>query len=210
MTEQYKLSEGWRWVRLGKVLATIESGSRPKGGVFEIKDGFPSIGAEHLNFSGGFNFDNMRFIPNEFYQEMKRGKIQRYDVLVVKDGATTGKTSFVSKDFPYEKDGINEHVFRLRGKEDELMQEFLFWFLYSSIGQSQIQQEFHGSAQGGINQKFVNGVLIPLPPLENQHRIANYLKEKMAEVEKLRIAIEKQLESIKDLPQAYLKGVSGG
>ncbi|MEO0166030.1 MAG: restriction endonuclease subunit S [candidate division WOR-3 bacterium] len=207
LREVFESEEAKKWEkrRLGEVLSIIESGSRPKGGVQEVKEGIISIGAEHLNSYGGFNFANVRFIPNAFYQTMKRGKIQKGDVLIVKDGATTGKTSIVDDDFPYKEASINEHVFRLRGKENLLTQQFLFWFLYSPQGQFQIQQEFHGSAQGGINQKFIYGVRIPLPPLPTQQRIANYLKEKMSEVEKLRQAVERQLETINALPQAYLR-----
>ena len=194
----------WERKRLGEVLSVLETGSRPKGVVFEIKEGIPSIGAEHLNSLGGFNLNNIRFIPEEFYQTMKRGQIQKKDVLVVKDGATTGKVSFVDDNFPCGKAAINEHVFRLRGKTF-LNQEFPFWFLYSPAGQSQIQQEFHGSAQGGINQKFVDGISIPLPSVPVQQRIASDLKEKMVEVEKLRTSIEKQLEAISVLPHAILR-----
>lgn len=207
LREVFESEEAKKWERkrLGDVLSIIESGGRPKGGVYDIKEGVISIGAEHLNLYGGFNFTNARFIPKEFYQTMKRGKIQKEDVLIVKDGATTGKTSIIDDNFPYEEAAVNEHVFILRAKENILSQKFLFWFLYSPWGQFQIQQEFHGSAQGGINQKFINRVIIPLPPLTTQHRIANYVKQKMAEVDKLKQAIEKQLEIINALPQSYLR-----
>jgi type I restriction enzyme S subunit len=46
---------------------------------------------------------------------------------------------------------------------------------------------------------------IPVPHLKIQHQIASYLQEKMAYVEKLRTAIEKQLETINALPQAILR-----
>lgn len=196
-------SKKWERKRLGEVLEVIESGSRPKGGVLKITEGIPSIGAEHLNSFGGFNFSNIRFIPEDFYQEMKRGKIKKNDVLVVKDGATTGKVSFVRDNFPYNHSSINEHVFILRGKVF-LVQEFLFWFLYSTLGQRQIMQEFHGAAQGGINQQFVNGVYLSIPNIDIQQRIVFKLQEKMLEVEKLRNSIEKQLEAINALPQAIL------
>lgn len=186
-------------------LNILESGSRPKGGVFEFKKGIPPIGAEHLNSFGGFYLNNIRFIPIEFYQTMKRGKTQKKDVLVVKDGPTTGKVSIVGDTFTYENTAINEHVFRLRGEHSLLDQEFLFWFLYLTMCQSQIQQEFHGSAQGGIDQIFVDGISIPIPDLHTQQRIAPELKEKMTEVKKLRTFIEKQLEAINGLPQAILR-----
>lgn len=194
----------WERKRLKEVLEIIESGSRPKGGVYEIKEGIPSIGAEHLNSFGGFNFDNVRFIPKEFYQGMTKGKIQKGDVLIVKDGATTGKVSFVGDDFPYAYAAVNEHVFKLRAK-GVLEQEFLFWFLYSPTGQIQIQQEFHGAAQGGINQQFVNGVYIYIPPLTEQRRIVSELKKRMTQVENLQSAIRNQQSALKILPQAILR-----
>ncbi|PIP20392.1 MAG: hypothetical protein COX40_05060 [Candidatus Omnitrophica bacterium CG23_combo_of_CG06-09_8_20_14_all_40_11] len=206
LREVFESEEAKKWERkrLGDALEVIESGSRPKGGVNEIKAGIPSVGAEHLNSFSGFNFENIRYIPKEFYQSMKRGKIKKRDILVVKDGATTGKVSFVIYNFPFEESAVNEHVFILRAKEF-LDQEFLFWFLYSPLGQTQIQQEFHGAAQGGINQQFVNGVYISIPALDIQKCIIAELKEKMPEAEQLQASIEKQLETINALPQSILR-----
>ncbi len=206
LREVFESEEAKKWERkrLGEALEIIESGSRPKGGVFDIKEGVPSIGAEHLNSFGGFSFENLRYIPIEFYQEMTRGKIQKGDVLVVKDGATTGRVSTVRDNFPYIDAAVNEHVFRLRGK-GFLEQEFLFWFLYSPLGQTRIQQEFHGSAQGGINQQFVNGVSVPVPTISIQQHIGTLLKEKMQQVQKMRSNIESELETINGLPQTILR-----
>ena len=134
---------------------------------------------------------------------MKKGKIQYGDVLIVKDGATTGRVSFVRNDFPFEHAALNEHVFRLRGN-NLLDQEFLFYFLLSHSRQEQIQNEFHGSAQGSINQQFVNTIFIPLPPLSEQKRIAAYLKEKIDQAEKLRETLEKELETLNTLPESIL------
>ncbi len=136
------LPERWEVKRLGDVIETIDSGGRPKGGVGQIKDGVPSIGAEYLNDSGGFNFEKIRFIPEEFYNTMTRGKIQIYDVLLVKDGATTGKVSFVDEKFPYKKAAINEHVFLIRGNDQVILQKYLFYFISSEEGQKQIRINF--------------------------------------------------------------------
>ncbi len=116
---------------------------------------------------------------------MKRGKIQKEDVLVVKDGATTGKVSLVGGDFPYEDAAINEHVFILRGKKDLVHQKFLFYHLFSPIGQRQMDANFHGAAIGGINTQFVKNYNMFLPPLPTQKKIAAVL-EKAEETKKFR------------------------
>ncbi|MDP3105497.1 MAG: restriction endonuclease subunit S, partial [Candidatus Methanoperedens sp.] len=176
------LPNGWKKVELSEILESIENGNRPKGGITDLKDGIPSIGGEHINSTGGFNLKNIRFIPYDFYFSMKRGKIQKEDVLVVKDGATTGKVSFVGGDFPYEDAAVNEHVFILRGKKDLVHQQFLFYHLYSPIGQRQMDANFHGAAIGGINTQFVKNYNLVLPPLPTQKKIAAVLEK----AEKLR------------------------
>jgi len=172
---------------LKEVINSIENGSRPKGGVKGIRNGVPSVGAEHLDSNGGFDFSKIKFIPTDFYDSLKRGKIVYEDVLIVKDGATTGKTSFINKDFPHREAAVNEHVFIIRANKNKALPEFLFFFIYSKHGQIQIQKNFHGSAQGGINTTFVDNFWIPVPPITEQRRIVNILHK----VQQLKLKREK-------------------
>jgi len=192
---------GWEWKRLNE-LVSLESGARPKGGVRDVRDGVPSLGGEHLNWDGSFNFRNLKFVPVEFYNSMKRGKIKVFDILIVKDGATTGKVAFVDETFPFKKACINEHLFILRKKEkpaEEFIEKFLFYCLMSPESQEQIKFIFSGSAQGGINQRFAKLLKIPLPPLEEQKRIVAYLdavSERARQLIKLYEEREKELEKL--------------
>ncbi|MEM2147551.1 MAG: restriction endonuclease subunit S [Candidatus Bathyarchaeia archaeon] len=187
----YQIPDTWTWASLDELLETLESGIRPKGGVKKYSEGVPSIGGEHLDGKGGFRFDNIRFVPRDYYQNMKRGKIKNLDILVVKDGATTGKTSIVAPDFPFKEAAVNEHVFILRTRREILEPYYLFRFLSSIQGQNQILQRFQGTAQGGINSKFVEGFPIPLPPLAEQRRIVARVEALLAESKTAREALDK-------------------
>jgi len=200
-----QLPKGWRWVRLNEITKVLESGKRPKGGVKNIANGIPSIGGEHITWDGGFDFANIRYVPYEFYQSMRKGKINKGDILIVKDGATTGKTAYVSEDFPFKDACINEHVYILRIYENLAISQFVFLFLMSSSGQTQLKNTFHGAAQGGINSEFINQVTIPLPPLEEQKRIANYLQEVHEKIQELKEVQAKTEEEIKLLEQSILE-----
>jgi type I restriction enzyme S subunit len=173
-----KLPEGWQWLRLDECITTIESGKRPKGGVrkLKIEKGIFSIGGEHLTWDGGFDFSRPRLIPEEYYYSIKKGKIKPHDILIVKDGATTGKTAYVSENFPFQDACVNEHVFIIRAKKDLILPKYLFLFLLSSFGKKQILSTFHGAAQGGINSQFVKRVFIPVTSLANQKNIVSYLE----------------------------------
>ena len=50
-------------VPLENVLTSLESGSRPSGGVTSESGEIPSLGAEHLTDQGGFNFSSIKRIP---------------------------------------------------------------------------------------------------------------------------------------------------
>jgi type I restriction enzyme S subunit len=165
----------WPTRPLGELLTTLENGSRPKGGVGELSDGIPSLGGEHINRDGGFVWNSPKHITLDFYAGMKRGKIQRGDILVVKDGATTGKTATVRDNFPFKEAAINEHVFLLRTDKSKVLPEFVGYFLFGPVGQQQILSNFHGAAIGGIAQDFVRNVHIPLAPLVEQERIVMLL-----------------------------------
>jgi type I restriction enzyme S subunit len=167
----------WPIKPLGELLVTLESGSRPKGGVGEIPSGIPSLGGEHINRNGGFVWETPKHITREFYAGMKRGRIQRGDILVVKDGATTGKTATVRNSFPFREAAINEHVFLLRTDKAKALPEFVGYFLFGPVGQQQILSNFHGAAIGGIAQDFVRSVYVPLAPLAEQERLVELLDE---------------------------------
>lgn len=157
------LPKGWVEVQLIELLKNFENGSRPSGGVQGIIEGIPSLGGEHINNSMGINYKNMKYVPFEFAEKLSKGEIKQNDILIVKDGATTGKTAFISKNFKYKKAFVNEHVFICRLFEN-INSKIVFYFLFSQIGQFRILENFTGTAQGGINKKFASNTLIPLPP----------------------------------------------
>jgi type I restriction enzyme S subunit len=177
----------WPIKPLSDCLVSLESGGRPRGGG-TLKGEIPSIGGEHLNGEGKFNFDSIKYIPLDYYQGMNQGKIEISDILIVKDGATTGKTSFVRSDFPFQDAAVNEHVFIVRTKPEILDSQFTFFFLYSENGKAQILTDFRGSAQGGITREFVNRVHLPVPPVPIQKKIAAILEKADAAREKRREA----------------------
>jgi type I restriction enzyme S subunit len=137
----------------------------------------PSIGGEHVGNDGQPRLGTLRFIPRSYYESLTQGRICRGDILVVKDGATTGKTAFVGADFPIDEAAVNEHVFIVRVDPGVLHPRFAFYWLFSSEGKKQVLSDFRGSAQGGITRNFVQLVKLPLPPLSEQRRIVEILDQ---------------------------------
>jgi len=177
--------------KLSEIVDVLESGSRPKGGVSIDSGDIPSLGAEHLNDEGGFNFSKIKKIENIFYEKMRNGKIKNGDILIVKDGATTGKASFADHDFPFKKAAVNEHVFILRVDNKISSSKYVFHFLRSPKGKGEILSDFRGATVGGISRGFLDKVNVPLPPLAEQQRIASILDKAELVKRKRELAIEK-------------------
>ena len=199
----------WTEIDLESILIDFESGKRPKGGVTGICNGIPSLGGEHLNSNGFFNFKNIKYVPENFANNMIRGHIKLKDILIVKDGATTGKISFVDKNFPFNDAVINEHLFRCHVSED-INSKFVFYFLYSGTGQKRILSNFKGTAQGGINTSFAPNTLIPIAPINEQNRIVEKIEELFSDLDKATEDLKKTQEQLKIYRQAVLKAAFEG
>ena len=163
-----------RTVRLADITSSLESGSRPRDGVTHLPE-VPSLGGEQISANGMIREDKLRFITHETFESLKSGRVEIGDILIVKDGATTGKTAFFGGIAGFDDVALNEHVFRLKLDPAQADSRYNYWFLRSARGQAEIARDFRGATVGGISRGFVSKVHIPLPPLAEQKRIAGTL-----------------------------------
>lgn len=103
------------------------------------------------------------------------------DILMVKDGATTGKVAIVPPNFPFKECNINEHLFIIRVKES-YNPWYIFGFLLSDLGQVLIRREITGGAQGGIAKSSVKKIIVPIPPNSIQNKIEEEVKRTLNEI----------------------------
>ena len=154
---------------LGDLIVEIESGSRPRGGA--VKSGIPSIGAEKIDGIGNYDYTGEKFVSREYFDRMKRGKIQDEDILLYKDGAYCGKVSMVLDGFPHKEAATNEHVFILRTDRHSA---FLYCFLRQRKSFELLNKlACNKAAQPGLNQQDVLGVKIAIPPQDDMGSFEN-------------------------------------
>lgn len=145
--------EEWIESSLSSIIATLESGTRPKGGVTTDSGEVPSLGGENILQSGGISLKTVKKVTQSFYDKMTKGHLIEGDVLINKDGANTGKLGMY-KGFCLNKACINEHLFLIRAKE-EVDNTFLYYFLLLEQTQQIIRNKISGSAQPGLNSGFI-------------------------------------------------------
>ena len=177
--------ENLKYEYIANLEHSIETGRRPKGGVANIANGVPSIGAENIKGLGKYDYSKTKYITEEFAQSLKKGYIKGYELLIYKDGGKPGyfipNFSIFGEGFPYERMALNEHVFLL-DFGDRGYNFFSYFFFQTEEIMRYLNAQGSKAAIPGINRNDVEGIAIPT--IENKT-----VKEFCARVEPIITAI---------------------
>lgn len=204
--EYYKpgFAAGFSGEELG-TLALIFSGQRPKGGVRHIESGIPSLGGEHVLKSGAIKTDDLKFIPHDFHKKHMDSRIEKRDIILVKDGATTGKVGIIPEDYPYTECNINEHVFAIRILREDVSAEYLFSVLHSTIGQMQLSKNITGATVTGLTREAIGKIKIPCPSIAVQEKIAVEVRSRRERAKRLQQEAQGALETAKQQVESMIE-----
>lgn len=193
----------FRSLRLKDILFSFESGKRVATNQNEVL----SIGGEHIQ-NGKFFLDNPRYVTEKLYAS-SNGKIKLGDTLVVKDGATIGKSMYV-KDLPEPKMLLNEHVYRLESYTSICMPIYLYFIISNSSTQDYFRAMNMSTAQESITKGTMGNLPIALPRLTEQKEIVDYLDERCGRIDRIVEAIGRKIELLEALRKSIIEEVVTG
>ncbi len=182
-----KLPEEWEVVRLGEIVNIYDKQRIPLDSEFRltIKGNIPYCGA-----TGVIDYINDYIFDGEY-------------LLIAEDGGNFGrfeKTAYMMKG----KFWANNHVHILRGRDDISDNNFLMYFMNFQ----DISCYISGSTREKLNQALLKSIIIPLPPLPEQRKIAEILETADKAIEKTDAIIEKYRRIKQGLMQDLLtKGI---
>ena len=183
--EELICDENLKYEYIANLEHIIETGRRPKGGVANIANGVPSIGAENIKGLGKYDYSKTKYITEEFAQSLKKGFVKGYELLIYKDGGKPGyfipNFSIFGEGFPYEKMALNEHVFLL-DFGDRGYNFFAYFYMQTEEVMKYLNAQGSKAAIPGINRNDVESIAIPT--IENKT-----VKEFCARVEPIISAI---------------------
>ena len=122
----------------------------------------------------GFSFDSNQFISKEKCDLLRKGKLQRHDIVYTTRG-TVGNAAFYSDSIPYEHVRINSGMVIIRPKETIVCTEFLYQILKSDYYRPFFRKYCTGSAQPQLPIKNFSTIELDLPDLPVQRFIAGIL-----------------------------------
>jgi len=152
---------------------------------------------------GRFVGKSSRFIGMERANELNCTFLEPGDILISRMPDPIGRACLLP-DLGYPCiTAVDVSIWRPR--LDKADRQYLTYYLSCSEWISRVGAFASGATRARISRSNLEALEVPLPPLPEQKRIAAELKDKMAYAEKLKASIEKQLETIKALPQAILR-----
>ncbi|EJY9469191.1 restriction endonuclease subunit S [Salmonella enterica] len=171
----FEVPEGWEWCKFGLISEFIngDRGSNYPNKNEYVVHGIPWINTGHIEKNGTLSITDMNFITEKKFNELRSGKIQSGDLVYCLRGATFGKTAFVK---PYESGAIASSLMIIRPFIRE-MGEYIYNYLISPFGRSQIFRFNNGSAQPNLSANSVMLYAFACPPLQEQFRIHKKITE---------------------------------
>ena len=195
-----EIPESWKVIRLKSVLSKVNSGVTPKGGsTAYVDEGIPLIRSQNVVFDG-LDLSDVVFIPEATHDKMKNSKVLNGDVLLNITGASLGRSCFVEN---ITEANVNQHVCILRPFQF-ITSKYLYYILFSEIGQAQIFSGFKGSGREGLNFESIKTFRLPLPSTKKEQiEITDKLDLLLTKSKDSRTNIENQIQTL----QAYRKSI---
>ena len=187
---QFDLPRTWAWASALELCHRIEAGSTPPAGeMFEGSGEIPFIKVYNLTFTGKLDFGlKPTFIAKTTHDnKLARSKIFPGDVLMNIVGPPLGKVSIVPSTYP--EWNTNQAVVLFRPLQ-ELLPNYLAICLRSSAVLSWIL-DLAQQTVGQLNISVVKSrrLPLPIPPLDEQHRIVAKVDELMALCDQLEASL---------------------
>lgn len=177
----FEIPENWSWARLGN-LVSVYGGKRVPAGRKLINN---DTGHKYIRVldmkEESVSLDNIMFLPEDIYQQIKQYNIHKEDVFITVAG-TIGRIGSV----PIELDGAN-----LTENADKLVftdinQGWLIKCLTSPELQLQIENATKKEGQPKLAIARIRNLIVPLPPVAEQQRIVDRVNELLALCDELK------------------------
>jgi len=193
----FKLPKGWEWTRLGNVISLL-SDYHANGSYKILKENVNLLDTEdyaimvRITNLGNNPSQDFKYITKEAYEFLKKSKLQPNDIVMSK--ITDPGTVYIVPDLKKPM-SLAMNLFMLRF-HDTINSKYIYYYLKAR--ESYVKSFQGGTSTKTITKDAVKGLILALPPLEEQKRIVDKIDHVMALCDELELNIEQsKLESDK-------------
>ena len=136
-----------------------------------LNEGIPIIQSKHIT-KGYLHFNDAKFLSSEAYDKYQLKYQPKVDDLLVCNIGTIGKSLRVSEENQFL---IAWNLFLIKIKKDQLHSSFFAHYLNYLADHNYFDRFLTGGTVKFINKKTMGNIPVPLPPLDQQKKIAAIL-----------------------------------
>lgn len=195
----FEIPKSWKWVRLYVLFNFIDyRGSTPN----KTSNGIPLVTAK--NVKRGYNdYTIKEYISYEEFESRKsRGISKKGDILFTTE-APLGNVSLADLDVF----SAGQRLITLQAYSNSINNKLIMLFMLSPSFMNTLLEKKTGTTVAGIKASTLKDVIIPIPPLAEQHRIVAKIEELLPEVEEYGKAQEALDKLNAELPEQLKKSI---
>ena len=157
------------------------------------------------NLTGtAFSKDGVYFVSEQKAKQLSRYDVWAGDLLFARSGATLGKVCVAPSEVQDWR--MTGHILRARLDTDFILPEVA---MYSLAALPAVTQQVFGNVRGvtrpGFNTGLLNSILVPVPPLAEQHRIVAEVDRRLSIVREVEAEVHANLKRAQALRQSVLQ-----
>ena len=122
----------------------------------------------------GFDFRSGQFVDEQKDAQLRKGKLQREDVVLTTRG-TLGNVAYYNSRVPFEHVRINSGMVILRCDQSKILPRYLYAYLRSGLFRGQVERMRSGVAQPQLPIRDMKWIEIPLPTPSQQERLVEVI-----------------------------------
>ena len=168
----FEIPENWTWARLSSACVSIADGDHQPPP--QVQDGIPFLVISNVS-DGRVDFSDTRYVPKEYFDSLAEIRIPQCGDLLF---TVTGSYGIVIPVQTERKFCFQRHIALI--KFSCLSPDFMKLWLSSPLVHEQCRRAATGTAQKTVGLASLKGLLIPIPPLNEQKRIVQKLNTLLA------------------------------
>ena len=177
----FNIPESWTWIRFGDLVFT-STGKTPARGevVYWSSNDYPWVSISDMKQGEVVN-STKEFISKKAANDCFHNEISKKGTLIMSFKLTVGRTSILGMDAFH-----NEAIISIKtyADNDNYTRDYLAYILPIIANSGDSKDAIKGKT---LNSKSIYNLLVPLPPLAEQHRIVQKIEELYAEIDNMTV-----------------------
>ena len=157
----------------------------------------------------GFDFSECIYISQEKDSVLRKGKLNRGDVIITTRG-TLGNVASYDEKVAFDNMRINSGMLILRKKENNILNEYSKILIASPLFKQMITDKQTGSAQPQLPAGILKEFEVPIPSIEEQTQIVQKVETYFALADEIETQVKAALENVNLLTQSILAKAFNG